>query len=627
MTARAVMVAVLLGPIAFSAQGRDVAPLGSGTAVITGRVVTDDSVARPLGRAIVTVSGAELPASRSAVTDDAGRFTIANLPAGRLTIAAIKRGYVAGAYGAPRPGRPGTPVVLAPGQTFDATIRLAPAGVVTGIIRDERGVPLPGLRVFAIDANQPAAPSPGVRAGAGSGVETDDRGIYRIFDLVPGDYLIAATSTYSVTGDLVRRSAREMDAVLARLADRETSGVASAASVTAPSATAAAATLAVVYFPGTASMGEASRVRLGRGEVRDGLDFVMRAVPVTTIDGVVVSVDGPMPASIELSIIPENQLQLFALSSANPQLTHRPGADGRFTYTTIVPGHYTIMARAGAAPSAPFGGRGGGGAVGASAPAPGRAGGNTIDTKYAVEEFDVVGQPVSGITLRLQRGSRFAGRLTVDATTQAAPSNLTEFRVGLQPSTTASSSVNGTVIGNTFGMTQAVPLRADGTFEIAGLAPGSYRVTCTVPGTAAQVWWLRSAMVGSRDTLDSTLAITLGADVVNAVLTLTDRHSELTGTLQTATGQPAPDYFVIVMPADPLLRTTGSRRVKATRPDTAGRFSVVDLPSGDYLLVALTDVAPNEWQRPEFLAEIAPAGVRVSLGEGERKSQDLRISR
>jgi hypothetical protein len=31
-------------------------------------------------------------------------------------------------------------------------------------------------------------------------------------------------------------------------------------------------------------------------------------------------------------------------------------------------------------------------------------------------------------------------------------------------------------------------------------------------------------------------------------------------------------------------------------------------------------------QKPEFLAAIAPAGVRLTLGHGERKRQDLRIA-
>jgi hypothetical protein len=62
------------------------------------------------------------------------------------------------------------------------------------------------------------------------------------------------------------------------------------------------------------------------------------------------------------------------------------------------------------------------------------------------------------------------------------------------------------------------------------------------------------------------------------------------------------------------------------RPSTEGRFSFADLPAGDYLLVALTDADPGEWQTPEFLGTIAGAGVRISLAQGERKIQDLRIA-
>jgi hypothetical protein len=82
---------------------------------------------------------------------------------------------------------------------------------------------------------------------------------------------------------------------------------------------------------------------------------------------------------------------------------------------------------------------------------------------------------------------------------------------------------------------------------------------------------------------------------------------------------------VIVFPVDPLLRSS-PRRTLSTRPATDGRFSFADLPAGEYLVVAMTDVEPNEWQRPEFLNQVAPAGVKVTLGQGEKKVQDLRIT-
>jgi hypothetical protein len=594
----------------------------TGTATVTGVVASADPTPQPLRRAIVTVSGAGQLVGRSAITDDEGRFAIGNVPAGRVTVTAVKRGYVPGAYGATRPGRPGTPLAIAAAQTAAVTIVLGRAAVITGTIRDERSEPLPGLRVFAIDAHRPVAPPP--TAGE-AGVLTDDRGVYRLFDLAPGDYVVTATPTDSVTGEIVRRSNSETDAVLARLQARR--GRANALPATpAPSMT--AETLAPVYYPGTPVLGDAARLSLAAGDVRDGVDFVMRAVPVTTIEGVVVSTEGALPASVEMSINPGATLRFFALASANPQLVQRPGADGRFKYTTIAPGRYTLVVRASATLPARSAGRGGGGGVtmvsGTSQVVEGR-GSTSPDTLYAIEEVEVAGFPLSGVTLRLQRGARLAGRVVFDASTQTQPADLTTLRVTLQPVSSSSSTVAGTTIGTMYTSIQNATVRADGTFDIAGLAPGSYRAQVTVPPAPGESWWLRSAVVGGRDVLDTALDVTLGSDFSGAVLTMTDRGSELSGTLTTAAGLPAPDYFVIIMPADPALRTAGSRRVKSTRPATDGAFVFADLPAGDYLLVALTDVEPNEWQTPEFLATVAPGGAPVRIAEGEKKVQNLRL--
>ena len=50
-----------------------------------------------------------------------------------------------------------------------------------------------------------------------------------------------------------------------------------------------------------------------------------------------------------------------------------------------------------------------------------------------------------------------------------------------------------------------------------------------------------------------------------------------------------------------------------------------DLPAGRYLLAALTHLDPDDWQRAEFLSEIAPAAVGVTLADGVKTRQDLRI--
>jgi len=79
-----------------------------------------------------------------------------------------------------------------------------------------------------------------------------------------------------------------------------------------------------------------------------------------------------------------------------------------------------------------------------------------------------------------------------------------------------------------------------------------------------------------------------------------------------------------VFPADRALWQTG-RRLKSTRPASDGRFSFLDLPAGDYFIAALTDFDPDGWRVPAFLDQAAGAAVKVTIPEGARVSQDLRI--
>jgi hypothetical protein len=150
-----------------------------------------------------------------------------------------------------------------------------------------------------------------------------------------------------------------------------------------------------------------------------------------------------------------------------------------------------------------------------------------------------------------------------------------------------------------------------------------------VPGaTGPKGWWLRSAMVGGRDVLDHPLELDPSSPNVNdAVLTFSDRHSELSGTLTTASGQPASEYIVIVYPADRTVWRPGARRIRSVRPGSDGEFSVANLPAGDYFIAALTDVEPEEWQQPDFLRELLPASVKITITDGQLTRQDLRISR
>ena len=158
------------------------APIGVGTAAVSGTVVSDESSPQPIARVRVEIS-VDGGAPKTGYTDGEGRFVFSAIPAGRYSIAASKPAYVRGNYGAKRPNRPGTPVTVADGQQVTGLqIRLARGAVITGTIRDEMGQPAPVSTCACCSIECRTATDAPARAVSEQRRRrtTDDRGIYRL---------------------------------------------------------------------------------------------------------------------------------------------------------------------------------------------------------------------------------------------------------------------------------------------------------------------------------------------------------------------------------------------------------------------------------------------------------------
>jgi uncharacterized protein (DUF2141 family) len=619
-------------------QPRDPVPGGgpaaarpsSRTATISGVITADDSSNAPLRRAIVSINGGDLTGVRSAITDVAGRFTFGGLAAGRYTVVATKAAYLDASYGAARPGRAGTAVTLAADERREIAIRMTRGSAIEGVVRDELGSPLPNITVQALAPGQPAnTTGPAAPVAAPSAV-TDDRGMYRIFGIAPGEYVVAAIPSLSGEGEIGRRQDADVDALLSRLRTTPPAGAGAAArprAVALPRGEPVG--YAPVYYPGVPLPSAAERVHLAAAEDRRGVDLVILPVKVASIEGTVTRSDGQPLGNVQLSVDAGGMPISQGVSRLT--LSQPPGPDGRFRYTNVTPGHYTITAREGIEPaSGP--GRGGGGAAGASfgfsTSGTGAGPGASPSSVFAVAEVDVLGEDVSGLSLTLRGGVSLSGRLVFDST--SAPPDPGTIRVALaRPGGSYMVSFgDGTRFGSGLPSPAAASVGADGTFHMAGVPPGTYALNTVLPPAAAGTWWLRSAVQNGRDLLDTPLMVRED-DLTGAVLTLTDRHSELTGSLRTSAGLPAADYFIVVMPVEPGLRQAGSRRVKSARPATDGSFSIRDLPAGAYLLAALTDFEPRDVENHEFLEQLAAPGqaIPVTMRDGETTHQDIQIAR
>ena len=171
-------------PAAASASNAATGKRGS----ITGRVVGDDG--EPVDGASVTVMAMnrDRTGMRTIATDADGNFKANNLPATTFVVTATVPGYVDAQGGMINA------VMQNPTQRYrlgeNVTITMVKGGAITGKVLDAAGQPLVGAPAFAIRT----------RDGEGRAVTetlittqlrmTDDRGVYRLWGLQAGSYLV-----------------------------------------------------------------------------------------------------------------------------------------------------------------------------------------------------------------------------------------------------------------------------------------------------------------------------------------------------------------------------------------------------------------------------------------------------
>lgn len=571
-----------------------------GTASISGIVVTDDADRKPVRRARVSIMDVERRQGATVVTDESGRFTFKNVPAGRYSVSPTKAAWVGTAYGATRPNRPGTPITVADGQHVDKlTIRLARGAVITGTVTDEYGRPMVRASVTAfryIFQGGTRTPIP-----AGPIAMSDDRGVFRIYGLAPGQYLVG-TSPRGATGPPGGELRQTTDAEIQRaLAERGRSGRAMPDARQDERSTTVA--YASVFYPGTTAVSQGSLITVAAGEERSGIDFQASLVPTSRIEGTVVLPDGGVAAASSVNLVSSDATPGFGFESFR---TGRTSGEGRFLFSGLPSGRYTIISRAASPrdPPAP------------ATPPAGRPAQPTTPSLWAMADIVLDGQNVSGLTLTLQPGFTISGRLDFKGT--LAPPDVSRLRIQLIP---AAAQSLGQV---SLGVSPAV-VNADGSFSFAGVTPGQYRATAAIPNARPDQpgWVLMSAVFNGRDALDTPLE--LRQSVNDALLTFSDRPAELSGSLQDPAGRPAPDYYVIVFSSDRTYWTPQSRRVRAMRPSAEGRFTVRNLPAGDYLIAAVTDIEDGEWGDPGVLQQLSTVSMKLTLADGEKKSQDIQV--
>ena len=469
-------------------------------------------------------------------TDAEGRYRITGVPPGKYVVTPMAPALVLLDVNNFPPGKP---LTLSAGDSVEDTdFRVQRGGVITGRVTDADGNPVVMEPVGVI----PTDPKPEQQRGRFFAVDqrdtaTDDRGVYRIYGLQPGRYRV------SVGGD-----GRTLRAPGARYYRRTFH----------PSAT-------------EESQGKVVEVTLG-GEV-ENVDITLGPPEKTfRVSGRFLSADTNQPVPVSS----------FGYGMLDPS-TGRPlgeytggsaNARGEFQATGLAPGRYKLFAYPGPLDS--------------------------VEWYSDSTPFEITDSDVSGLVVKLHRGSTVSGVVMVEGLRDraAAARMLTGVRVyGM-------ASRSGEEDDGAGGFVRPVSVGPDGSFMVTGVRPGRLRLdvsTSEVKGLAFSRIEVNGAE--QRDGIN----ISEGTQVSGVRVVLVYGTATLRGQVSVAAGSALPQgarMFVVVR----RVGGTESRFSKGGDVDTRGLFQVEGLPAGEYEIQARS-FGPNS---PPLMSE----PVRVSLNEG-----------
>lgn len=500
-----------------------------------------------------------------AVTDAEGRFQINNVAAGSFRVMVTAPGYVLAGSG--------LTVQVAEGQVVqNLALAVTKGGVITGNVKHgTRPVIGEPVTLTPVDAaGQPVQ----MRLPNGLNFRTDDRGVYRIFGLPAGRYLLSVGRGEVGFGGGGRRGG--------------------------PNAGGNA--WQRTYYPDALEAAAATAVTVEPGQELTGIDIRMAVRNTYAIAGRVVDVEtgNPMPGVLighsktanprANRVNPNNQNQ--AGNRANQQIVVEQEIDapsneaGEFRIEGLTAGNFTVYA--------------------------------ARDRATGASEFysdpvpvEITSADVTGVEIKLLRGASIAGVVAFenpnDPNMQANLPNL------LVRASSRSAGRGGGRAGGGLASDATTQLGPGGTFRVSGLAPGLVTLMLVDRGTPG-LTILRMERNGAD--LQGGLRVEAGEQVAGVRLIATYGNSSIRGLVQVQGGALPPQMRLTVsaqrVDASASVRDRGGRNAQV---DASGRFQFDQLVAGTYELTL----------RVQGVGRNAVAPVAVSVGSGAVQSVALPI--
>jgi hypothetical protein len=552
-----------------------------GTAAIKGTVV-DGVTGNPIGRARVRLVSGPAGPKPPILTDALGAFEFTALPAGSYTLTVEKSTYLPGRY--PELNRSMRarmqPLVLRDGQVVeDLSVSMFRGSAIAGRVLDAYGDPVDQAQVQVL-----RVPRGGRPTNVGQS-QTNDLGEFRVPRLAPGRYIVQVRP---------RMNQYFQDP-----------------SVVEPPLPQPLPT----YYPNAPSMAQAQVLTLNRGETISGVDMMLADGTPTVVTGVVVRADGEVvnAGSVNARVSGAEAAGGYDNSGGTGV---RQGGSFRLT---LAPGEYTleaqVMTRQGPGPVGPD------------------------DQLVGTTRISVGGASTETVTIVVGRGATATGRVVFEGSTPPPPSP-GQARVPLfNPEGPGCRSGQATIA-------------ADWSFKIEGLSG-----TCGAPPQSMfGRWTLKAVTFRGQNLLEHPVTFETGQQYTNVQVVVTDKRTQMDLRVSGDDGQATREYVALAFPTNkekwnpqlrlvrtyvpPAVVTTGGRTgvvvpsgvvtgggvgggmvtggvVMGTTSIAVGQSGLqerfVGLTPGEYYVIAVDDMDPEDSQDPGVLERLASSATRVTL--------------
>ena len=544
---------------------------GQSSYVVAG-IVVDSRSHQPLANARVSLALATARDQKlERVTNRDGRFAFAVSQAGKYSLQMIKPGYPPQAYKhANHPVVSSAIAVREDQDTAHIVFDAVRGSAITGQIRDEDGDPVGNalvaiFRSLVVGGERKVVSRGSTRANAA--------GEFRLANLPQGSYYVCAMGrpwfADSVIG--LQESQQSMHQALRNRSarstdpdsrrDEETAETPEAEPKYSADPSFRGSAFFTTFYPDAPVVEEASLVRVGAGG-EARVAITLRLARAVTVKGTI-SAPGEMTGGrAALYKKIYDQYMQFLYSPVDH-------AGGAFAFPNVPPGSYEIVASSEAGSGA---------------------------ASWHIRQEVQVGASDVEVALRPSQMASLAGHIVPQG---EIPEPVTALSVFLL---------------NDRGQGYRSGVAADGSFSLLLLVPGRYEIDVG-PAEYTAAYLTNS----SSEQLPLTLDIPSG-DTLQRDLTVIHAASVIDGHAAQG-GRPLVGAFVLLMPKDASQRW--AYRVDQT--DSDGSYHLAAIPSGDYLLAALSTGEDVLYRDPKVAAAIKKIAKPVHVNAGEHLNLDVDV--